>query len=134
MHEHVTYNRYYETFKDFTEAIKHFFRHISKKKTVLRARITDIDGDTGTARDDITIGSAMVDIKNSFTFNPSPAPRKLLADMGVCSPDGVDILIEADPVASMIPSSATCKCNAGLIDCSAVDVVVNDQDFTLSQL
>ena len=41
MHEHVTYNQYYETFNDFTEAIKHFFRHISKKKTILRSRITD---------------------------------------------------------------------------------------------
>lgn len=41
MHEQVTYNQYYETFKDFTGAIKHFFRHISKKKTILQARITD---------------------------------------------------------------------------------------------
>ena len=41
MHEQVTYNQYYETFKDFTEAIKHFFRNVSKKKIILRARITD---------------------------------------------------------------------------------------------
>ena len=41
MHEQVTYNRYYEKFSDFTEAIQHFFRHIGKKKTLLRSRITD---------------------------------------------------------------------------------------------
>jgi transposase len=41
MHEHVTDNRYYETFSDFTEAINYFFRHIGKKKILLRSRITD---------------------------------------------------------------------------------------------
>ena len=41
MHEQVTYNRYYESFADFTDAIKHFFRHIGKKKSLLRARIND---------------------------------------------------------------------------------------------
>ncbi len=41
MHEQVTYNKYYEKFSDFTEAIKHFFRHIGKKKRLLRSRITD---------------------------------------------------------------------------------------------
>lgn len=41
MHEHVTYNKYYASFKEFTEAILHFFRHIGKKKKILRARITD---------------------------------------------------------------------------------------------
>lgn len=41
MHEHVTYNRYYEKFSDFTEAIKYFFRHIGKKKALLKARIND---------------------------------------------------------------------------------------------
>ena len=41
MHEQVTYNRYYETFSEFTEAIKHFFRHIGKKKRQLSSRITD---------------------------------------------------------------------------------------------
>jgi len=41
MHEQVTYNRYYENFLDFTEAIQYFFRHIGKKKTLLRSRITD---------------------------------------------------------------------------------------------
>lgn len=41
MHEHVTYNRYYEKFSDFTEAIRHFFKHIGKKKSLLATRITD---------------------------------------------------------------------------------------------
>jgi|SaaInlLV_10m_DNA_2_1039722.scaffolds.fasta_scaffold31642_1 transposase len=41
MHEQVTYNRYYEKFSDFTEAIQYFFRHIGKKKRLLRSRITD---------------------------------------------------------------------------------------------
>jgi len=41
MHEHVTYNRYYAKFSDFTEAIRYFFRHIGKKKTLLAGRITD---------------------------------------------------------------------------------------------
>lgn len=41
MHENVTYNKYYEKFSDFTEAIQHFFRHIGKKKILLRSRITD---------------------------------------------------------------------------------------------
>lgn len=41
MHEHVSYNKYYEKFSEFTEATLHFFRHIGKKKTLLRARITD---------------------------------------------------------------------------------------------
>lgn len=41
MHEHVTYNRYYEKFSDFTEAIRHFFRHIGKKKNLLASRIND---------------------------------------------------------------------------------------------
>ncbi len=41
MHEVVTYNRYYATFAEFTEAILHFFRHVGKKKRLLRKRITD---------------------------------------------------------------------------------------------
>lgn len=41
MHEEVTYNRYYQKFSDFTEAIQHFFRHIGKKKSLLADRITD---------------------------------------------------------------------------------------------
>jgi len=41
MHEQVTYNRYYEKFSDFTEAISHFFRHIGKKKKLLASRVTD---------------------------------------------------------------------------------------------
>ena len=41
MHEQVTYNKYYQSFSDFTEAIKYFFRHIGKKKSLLASRITD---------------------------------------------------------------------------------------------
>jgi transposase len=41
MHEKTTYNKYYEKFADFTEAIRHFCRHIGKNKTLLRSRITD---------------------------------------------------------------------------------------------
>jgi transposase len=41
MHEKVTYNRYYETFSDFTEATLTFFRNIGRNKSILRSRITD---------------------------------------------------------------------------------------------
>lgn len=41
MHEHVTYNRYYEKFTDFTDATDQFFKIIGKKKRLLRSRITD---------------------------------------------------------------------------------------------
>ncbi|MCP4474232.1 MAG: IS630 family transposase, partial [Gammaproteobacteria bacterium] len=41
MHEQVTYNRYYQKFSEFREAIRYFFRHIGKKKKLLRSRITD---------------------------------------------------------------------------------------------
>lgn len=41
MHEQVTYNRYYEKFADFKDAALHFFRHIGKRKKILRSRITD---------------------------------------------------------------------------------------------
>jgi transposase len=41
MHEQVTYNKYYEKFADFTEAITKFFSTIAKKKRLLQARITD---------------------------------------------------------------------------------------------
>jgi transposase len=41
MHEHVTYNKYYEKFADFTEAIAEFFKTIGRKKRLLRSRITD---------------------------------------------------------------------------------------------
>lgn len=41
MHEQVTYNKYYQCFSDFTEAIKYFFRHIEKKKSLLTSRIND---------------------------------------------------------------------------------------------
>lgn len=41
MHEHVTYNRYYETFSEFTEATIEFLKSIGRKKIILRSRITD---------------------------------------------------------------------------------------------
>ena len=41
LHEHVTYNKYYAKFIDFTEAITKFFRNIGKKKRLLRSRIND---------------------------------------------------------------------------------------------
>lgn len=41
MHEQTTYNKYHAKFSDFTESIKYFFRHIGKKKLLLRSRITD---------------------------------------------------------------------------------------------
>jgi len=41
MHEKVTYNTYYETFAEFTQATLSFFKTIGRQKTLLRARITD---------------------------------------------------------------------------------------------
>lgn len=41
LHEHVTYNKYYSTFSEFTDSILHFLRNIGKKKIILRARIND---------------------------------------------------------------------------------------------
>jgi transposase len=41
MHERVTYNRYYATFKEFTEATLTFLKTIGRQKTILRNRITD---------------------------------------------------------------------------------------------
>lgn len=41
MHEQVTYNRYYEKFKDFTEGILGFFENIEKYRTIIQSRITD---------------------------------------------------------------------------------------------
>ena len=41
LHQQVTHNRYYEHFADFSEAVAYFFRHIGKKKALLRSRITD---------------------------------------------------------------------------------------------
>jgi hypothetical protein len=41
MKERVMYNKYYESFSDFTEAILNFFKKIGKEKTVLQTRITD---------------------------------------------------------------------------------------------
>ncbi len=41
LHEQVTCNRYYKTFVEFTDSVVRFFRHIGKKKKLLRSRITD---------------------------------------------------------------------------------------------
>lgn len=41
MHEHVSYNKYYCNFKSFKDELSRFFRHIGKKKKLLRSRLTD---------------------------------------------------------------------------------------------
>jgi transposase len=41
MHEKVSYNKYYDSFPDFTEATLDFFKNIGRKKKLLRSRITD---------------------------------------------------------------------------------------------
>ena len=41
MHEQTTYNRYYEKFKDFTEAIMSFFDNIKDYHAIIQSRITD---------------------------------------------------------------------------------------------
>lgn len=41
MHEAVTYNKYYETFSEFTEATVGFFKNVGRNKIKLRSRITD---------------------------------------------------------------------------------------------
>jgi transposase len=41
MHEHTTYNRYYEKFKDFTEGILRFFENIGEYRSTIQSRITD---------------------------------------------------------------------------------------------
>ena len=41
MHESVSYNKYYETFSEFTEATIDFLKGIGRKKTILGSRITD---------------------------------------------------------------------------------------------
>ena len=41
MHENVRYNKYYGKFSEFTESTLEFFKTIGRKKTILRARITD---------------------------------------------------------------------------------------------
>lgn len=41
MHEKVSYNKYYETFSDFTKATLNFFKTIGRNKLLLRSRITD---------------------------------------------------------------------------------------------
>jgi len=41
MHEHVTYNRYYPKFADFTEAILGFFENIDSYQDIIKRRIND---------------------------------------------------------------------------------------------
>jgi len=41
MHEETTYNQYYEKFSDFREAIFGFLKKISRRKILLRSRLTD---------------------------------------------------------------------------------------------
>lgn len=41
MHKQVTYNRYYEKFKDFCNAIMGFFEDIEQYSKIIRSRITD---------------------------------------------------------------------------------------------
>jgi transposase len=41
MHEQVRYNRYYEKFSEFTQAVLDFFKTIGRKKIILRNRIND---------------------------------------------------------------------------------------------
>ena len=41
MHERVTYNKYYKTFSDFTNATVRFLKNIGRNKSILRSRITD---------------------------------------------------------------------------------------------
>ena len=41
MHEHVTYNRYYEKFIDFKDGILNFFRNIGDFKEIIQSRIND---------------------------------------------------------------------------------------------
>ena len=41
MHQHVTYNRYYPKFSDFTEAILGFFDNIGFYLDIIGCRIND---------------------------------------------------------------------------------------------
>lgn len=41
MHEMVSYNKYYESFSDVTEATLNFFKNIGRHKKLLKSRITD---------------------------------------------------------------------------------------------
>jgi len=41
MHEDVTYNKYYASFSEFTDATINFLKNIVRKKSILRSRITD---------------------------------------------------------------------------------------------
>ncbi len=99
---------------------------------IVDTTLTDPEtGNTATDEDIVPIG-IFVDINDSFTFNPGPTPQDLPADMGACAPAGATVNIDANPASSMVSSPAVCACNAGAIDCSAVSVVINDADFTLT--
>jgi len=41
MHQHISYNKYYETFSEFKDAAINFLKTIGRKKKLLRSRITD---------------------------------------------------------------------------------------------
>jgi len=41
MHKQILYNRYYPTHSEFTHAIEHFFKHMSKHKIPLSSLLTD---------------------------------------------------------------------------------------------
>ena len=41
MHEHVRYNKYYQTFSEFSDATIDFFKKIGRQKKILKNRITD---------------------------------------------------------------------------------------------
>ncbi len=73
-----------------------------------------------------------VELNTSFTFTPSSTLQVLPSNMGSCAPSGADVSLAATPAASMVTSPAACSCNAGVIDCSSVSVVINSADFTLT--
>ncbi len=41
LHEQVTYNKYYDKLRDFTEAILGFFNNIEKYQHIIQQRIND---------------------------------------------------------------------------------------------
>jgi hypothetical protein len=73
-----------------------------------------------------------VELNPNFTFTPSSSAQTLPANMGACAPSGAMVSLEASPATSMLTSPVACTCNAGAIDCSAVSVVINSTDFTLT--
>ncbi len=94
--------------------------------------LTDPDGETASDSDTFDISLPSVDITDNLIFSPSASPQALPADMGTCSPAAANISVAASPATSMLTSPAACTCNSGVIDCSAVNVVINSNDFTLT--